>query len=78
MFTLNRKAKRILQKKLGEDFPLEQLLELYALYQSEHEDEKITLPDYLIKLLKDYIPYLYLECYDDIIALQEEHYIDED
>lgn len=78
MLILNRKAKRILQKKLGEDFPLEQLLELYALYQAEHEEEKITLPDYLIKLLKDYIPYLYLECYDDIVALSERPWTDED
>lgn len=55
---MNRKMKRALQKKLGDDFPLEEFCALMAYYSKTME---LTPDSFMIYLLKRYIPDLYAE-----------------
>ena len=55
---MNRKMKRVLEKKLGADFPLEEFCALLAYYSKTME---LTPDTFMIYLLKRYIPELYAE-----------------
>lgn len=55
---MNRKMKRVLEKKLGSDFPLEEFCALLAYYSKTME---LTPDSFMIYLLKRYIPELYAE-----------------
>lgn len=46
---MNRKMKRALQSRLGEDFPLDKLLSLYAYYSSL----QLSIEDFIVKLLRE-------------------------
>lgn len=46
---MNRRLRRALQSKLGEDFPLDKLLSLYAYYSSL----QLSLEDFILKMLRD-------------------------
>lgn len=46
---MNRKMRRALQTRFGEDFPLDKLLSLYAYYSSL----QLSLEDFIIKMLRD-------------------------
>lgn len=55
---MNRKARRILEKKLGEDFPIEEFLALMGYY---NKTMKLSADEFMIYLLKRYVPILYDE-----------------
>lgn len=55
---INRKAKRLLKKKLGENFPLDNFLSLYE-YQCEFNP--CTISDFIVNCLTDYITLHYDE-----------------
>lgn len=58
---MNRKAKRALTKKLGEDFPLDQMLALMEYYGKFD----LSIEDFFIFLLKKYIPIEYKRHVED-------------
>lgn len=55
---MNRHERRILEKKLGEDFPI---MEFTALLGYYNKTMKLSSSEFMIYLLKRYIPILYDE-----------------
>lgn len=55
---MNRKARRVLEKKLGSDFPIDKFLALAGYYNHNLD---LDINDFMIFLLKKYIPILYDE-----------------
>lgn len=49
---MNRKTRRILEKKLGQDFPLDDFIFLMEYYSKLD----LTIDDFMILLLKKYVP----------------------
>lgn len=70
---MNRHARRILEKKLGEDFPLEQFLALMGYY---NKSLGLDVNEFMIFLLKKYIPIDYEE-HRDILEQTFEGDIDD-
>lgn len=60
---MNRKTRRILEKKLGQDFPFDKFLALAGYYNKSLE---MDLDEFMTFLLKKYIPILYEEKRDII------------
>ena len=52
---MNRKTRRLLEKKLGEDFPLDEMMSLMWYYGKLD----LNVEDFFIFLLKKYIPIEY-------------------
>lgn len=55
---MNRKAKRLIQNKLGQDFPLDKLLAVYGYYAKSYN---MSLDDFMIKVLREYTEEKYQE-----------------
>lgn len=55
---MNRHEKRLLEKKLGEDFPLAEFTALLGYY---NKTMSLSTTDFMLYLLKRYIPILYDE-----------------
>lgn len=55
---MNRKARRLLEKKLGEDFPITEFLALMGYY---NKTMHLSTDEFMIYLLKRYVPVLYDE-----------------
>lgn len=55
---MNRKAKRLIQNKLGADFPLDKLLAVYGYYSKSFS---MSLDDFMIKVLREYTEEKYKE-----------------
>ena len=55
---MNRKTRRILEKKLGSDFPFDKFLALMGYYNKVFD---LDVNEFMIFLLKQYIPILFDE-----------------
>lgn len=55
---MNRKMKRAIQAKFGQDFPLDKLLAVYSYYAKSFE---MSLDDFIIKVLREYAENKYEE-----------------
>lgn len=64
---MNRHTRRLLQKKLGEDFPLSEFCALAGYYKYNLD---LNADEFMIYLLKRYIPDLYAEKRDLIELVQ--------
>lgn len=60
---MNRKTRRILEQKLGQDFPLDQFLALMGYFS---HTMKLDVNSFMVFILKRYIPVMYEE-YKDLI-----------